>query len=284
MDIGVVAVNALTLACIYGMLAIGISITWSSLGLVNLAYGFMFAFAGYGAWQSSTWFTAAHIAVPPIAILGIGVLCGALAGLLVCALAFIPIHDKPNFTMRGMVATIAIDVIGTQTLLWYFGPRAKALPEIFGYWQFEYGGIVLTANTLGAMGSSILLLGAVLLWMKSSRRGLEIRAMMMNPHAASLVGIGVRHTGFYVMALTGVAVADLLRQSLLWFHAAHQGRLDCAVRRPRQRDRCGDRGGITRHQRGSDRRHHRRAVRADHAIRADHRHHPGAAARHRRHS
>ena len=203
MDIGVVAVNALTLACIYGMLAIGISITWSSLGLVNLAYGFMFAFAGYGAWQSSTWFTAAHIAVPPIAILGIGVLCGALAGLVVCALAFIPIHDKPNFTMRGMVATIAIDVIGTQTLLWYFGPRAKALPEIFGYWQFEYGGIVLTANTLGAMGSSILLLGAVLLWMKSSRRGLEIRAMMMNPHAASLVGIGVRHTGFYVMALTG---------------------------------------------------------------------------------
>jgi len=102
-----------------------------------------------------------------------------------------------------MVATIAIDVIGTQTLLWYFGPRAKALPEIFGYWQFEYGGIVLTANTLGAMGSSILLLGAVLLWMKSSRRGLEIRAMMMNPHAASLVGIGVRRTGFYVMALTG---------------------------------------------------------------------------------
>jgi branched-chain amino acid transport system permease protein len=203
MDIGVIAVNALTLACIYGMLAIGISITWSSLGLVNLAYGFMFAFAGYGAWQVVAWCNAAHFALPAWATLVIGVVCGALAGMLVCALAFIPIHDKPNFTMRGMVATIAIDLIGTQALLWYYGPRAKSLPEIFGYWQIEYGGIVLTANTAGAIGSSILLLGAVLVWMKSSRRGLEIRAMMMNPHAASLVGIGVRRTGLYVMALTG---------------------------------------------------------------------------------
>lgn len=203
MDIGIVAVNALTLACIYGMLAIGISITWSSLGLVNLAYGFMFAFAGYGAWQTQAWLTAAHLALPPVAILGAGILAGALAGIVVCLLAFIPIHDKPNFTMRGMIATVAIDLIGTQTLLWHYGPRAKPLPEIFGYGQWEYGGIVLTANTAGAIVSSLVLLGVTLAWMKTSRRGLEIRAMMMNPHAASLVGIGVRRTGLYVMALTG---------------------------------------------------------------------------------
>ena len=203
MDVGIVLVNALTLACIYGMLAIGISITWSSLGLINLAYGSMFAFAGYGAWLAGQ-----QLSAHPALVLAAGILCGSLAGVVVCLLAFIPIHDKPNFTMRGMIATVAIDVVGTQSLLWYFGPRAKALPEIFGYWQFEYGGIVLTASTLGAIASSILLLGVVLVWMKSSRRGLEIRAMMMNPHAASLVGIGVRRTGIWVMMLTG-AMAGL---------------------------------------------------------------------------
>jgi branched-chain amino acid transport system permease protein len=77
------------------------------------------------------------------------------------------------------------------------------LPEIFGYWQWEAGKISLTANTVGTVVSSLVLLAAVLFWMKSSRRGLEIRAMMMNPHAASIVGIGVRRTGLYVMALTG---------------------------------------------------------------------------------
>ena len=47
------------------------------------------------------------------------------------------------------------------------------------------------------------MLSVVVRWMKSSRRGLEIRAMMMNPHAAAIVGIGVRKTGLYVMAVTG---------------------------------------------------------------------------------
>ncbi len=50
MDIWFIISNTIVLACIYGTLAIGISVTWSSLGLLNLAYGFIFAFAGYGAW------------------------------------------------------------------------------------------------------------------------------------------------------------------------------------------------------------------------------------------
>lgn len=198
MDWAVIAIDALQLACIYGLLAIGISITWSSLGLINLAYGFVFAASGYGAWLAATHWNE-HAAV----VMGCGIATGALGGVLIWALAFLPIHDKPNFTMRGMIATVAIALIGNQSLLWYFGPRAKALPEIFGYWQWDVGKISLTANTVGTVVSSLVLLAAVLFWMKSSRRGLEIRAMMMNPHAASIVGIGVRRTGLYVMALTG---------------------------------------------------------------------------------
>jgi branched-chain amino acid transport system permease protein len=63
--------------------------------------------------------------------------------------------------------------------------------------------MVLTADKIGNVLTSILMLVVVLRWMQSSRRGLEIRAMMMNPHAASIVGIGVRRTSFYVMAITG---------------------------------------------------------------------------------
>lgn len=198
LDWGLVAVNAVQVASIYGLLAIGISITWSSLGLINLAYGFVFALSGYGAWLAGT-----HLSEHGAIVVAAGILTGALGGVFVWALAFLPIHDKPNYTMRGMIATVAIALVGNQTLLWYFGPRAKALPEIFGYWQLELGPVVMTANTVGSVASATVLLAVVLWWMKSSRRGLEIRAMMMNPHAASIVGIGVRRTGLYVMCLTG---------------------------------------------------------------------------------
>ncbi len=198
MNWGFVVANAITLACIYGTLAIGLSLTWSSLGLVNMAYGFIFALSGYGAWLA-----AEYVSPSPFVVLGAGVLTGALGGILVCAVAFIPIHDKPNFQLRGLIATLAISLVGNQMLLWAFGPRSKSLPRLFGTWHVKILGVVLTADKVGASLSAIVLLSLVLFWMRSSRRGLEIRAMMMNPHAASIVGIGVRQTGVSVMALTG---------------------------------------------------------------------------------
>jgi len=197
-NIGFILSNAIVLACIYGTLAIGISITWSSLGLINLAYGVVFAAAGFGAWVF-----AQHVSEFAPLVLAAGILTGAVGGVIVCALAFIPIHDKPNFTVRGLIATLAINLIGTQSLLYFFGPRSKSLPEIFGTGKLHLGSMVLTADKIGNVVTSILLLVVVLRWMQSSRRGLEIRAMMMNPHAAAIVGIGVRRTGFSVMAITG---------------------------------------------------------------------------------
>ncbi|MGP9812522.1 branched-chain amino acid ABC transporter permease [Rhodopseudomonas sp. NSM] len=198
MNWGYIVTNAITLACIYGTLAIGISVTWSSLGLVNMAYGFIFALSGYGAWMASV-----YISPFPAVVLAAGILTGALGGLIVCLLAFIPIHDKPNFPLRALIATLAISLVGNQILLWCFGPRAKSLPRLFGNWNADIFGIIVTSDKLGATLSAILLLTLILMWMRSSRRGLEIRAMMMNPHAASIVGIGVRRTSIYVMALTG---------------------------------------------------------------------------------
>ena len=53
MDIGFILINAIVVACIYGLIAVAVSITWSSLGLLNLGYGFIFSFAGYGAYLVS---------------------------------------------------------------------------------------------------------------------------------------------------------------------------------------------------------------------------------------
>ena len=198
MDIAYIIINGLIVACIYGLVAVAISITWSSLGLINLGYGFVFSLAGYGAFLASR-----YISELPFVVAGAGILVGALGSVFICLVVFIPLHDKPNFTTRGMIGTLAISLIGSQALLMQFGPRAKALPELFGTTPINFSGVVLTSDKIGIVVSSILMLTIVVLWMKGSRRGLEIRAMMMNPHAASIVGIGIRSTSIYVMALTG---------------------------------------------------------------------------------
>jgi branched-subunit amino acid ABC-type transport system permease component len=210
MDIAFILINAVTVAAIYGLIAVAVSITWSSLGLVNLAYGFIYSLAGYAAWLVATYVAKQYVgvALQPLVIAATGVLAGAAGGILVCLVVFIPLHDKPAFTSRGMIATLAISLIGSQLFLMAFGPTAKSLPELFGRWRWKLFGVNLTADKIGIVACSLLMLAVVVMWMRSSRRGLEIRAMMMNPHAASIVGIGIRRTGIYVMGLTG-AMAGL---------------------------------------------------------------------------
>ncbi|MFO0990445.1 MAG: branched-chain amino acid ABC transporter permease [Hyphomicrobiales bacterium] len=210
MDIPFIIVNAVTVAAIYGLIAVAVSITWSSLGLINLAYGFIYSLAGYAAWLVATYVARQYIdpALQPIVIAATGIIAGAIGGIIVCLIVFIPLHDKPAFTSRGMIATLAISLIGSQLFLMIFGPTAKSLPELFGRWRVKFFDITLSADKIGIVVCSIVMLVIVVFWMRSSRRGLEIRAMMMNPHAASIVGIGIRRTGLYVMALTG-AMAGL---------------------------------------------------------------------------
>jgi branched-chain amino acid transport system permease protein len=49
LDFGLI-IYALNLASIYALMAIGVSILWSSVGLLNMAHGATFAVSGYGAW------------------------------------------------------------------------------------------------------------------------------------------------------------------------------------------------------------------------------------------
>ena len=203
MDLAFIATSALTLACIYALLALGVSIVFSSLGLVNMAHGLSFAVAGYGAWLAAT-----HVSTSALVVLGAGIATGAACGLLICAIAFIPLHDKPNFVVRSLIATLAISLLGSQILLAAFGPNAKSLPAIFGDQPLRLGALTVPADKAGAIACALVLMGVTLVWMTRSRMGLQIRAMMQNPEGAALVGIGVRPTALVVMAITG-ALAGL---------------------------------------------------------------------------
>lgn len=193
-----IVLTTLALASIYGLLAIGISIIWSSLGMINMAHGFTFAIAGYGGWLA-----AQAISTNALVVVLAGVVTGAVAGMAIAGIAFLPLYDKPNFPLRSLIATLAISLLGAQSLLFVFGPRVKALPRIFGYGRVHLFGLTITADKLGTIVCAQLVLLGVLIWARNSRQGLQIRAMMQNPEGAALVGVGLRSTALAVMALTG---------------------------------------------------------------------------------
>lgn len=227
MDLSVTLIHGLSLAAIYGLMAIGISLLWSSIGMINMAHGASFAVAGYAAWA------AAEAAKPLILVafgktlagtatmagltLSVGALAGAAMGALIYLLAFLPIHDKPNFPVRSLIVTLAINLATVQVLLWWFGPKQKNLPKIFGTGKVEFLGLSARYDQIGTILGTALILGLVLWWLRISRKGLEIRAMMQNPEGAVLSGISVRWTALPVCMLTGALAglaAVLLSQTI----------------------------------------------------------------------
>lgn len=198
-------ISALVLASMYGLVAIGISFTWASIGMLNLAQGFIFTAGGYTAFLFAEFAMAAGLSGPllSVGVLLAGMIGSALTGLLVGAIAFLPLQDRQNFRTRSLIATLAISLIGTQVWLLIFGPQNKPLPPIFGDTRVEFLGAGLSTGQLGTIIVASAMLAAVIIWMRISRAGLQMRAMMMNPLGAAVVGVSVRTTGMRVLAISG---------------------------------------------------------------------------------
>ena len=220
-------IYALNLAAIYALMAIGISILWSSVGMINMAHGATFAVSGYAAWLVTGALKPVILAtfgkgamasfVMALALVGSALAAGAVCGAIIFALAFLPIHDKPNYPVRSLIITLALNIGAVQALLWFFGPRNRGLPKIFGFGRWEVWGVKIRYDQAGTIIGATLLIGMILAWLQYSRRGLEVRAMMQNAEGAAYSGISRQVTALPVLMMTGALAgmaAALLSQTI----------------------------------------------------------------------
>ena len=226
MDFGLI-IYALNLASIYALMAIGVSILWSSVGLLNMAHGATFAVSGYGAWIITGFMKPIIIAsfgktafasfLMASTLVGSALISGAIFGAIIYLLAFLPIHDKPNYAVRGLIITLVINIASVQSLLYLFGPRNRGLPKIFGFGRWEVWGTKIRYDQAGTIIGAIIILSLTLAWLRYSRRGLEVRAMMQNSEGAAYSGISRKVTALPVLMLTGALAgmaAALLSQTI----------------------------------------------------------------------
>ena len=192
-------ITTINLAAIYGLLGIGISLTWAGLGFLNLAHGVTFAAAGYGAW----WAQENINGHPSVIFLG-GIVVGGLAGLIICLTVFLPLDRKINWDFRSMVASLGLAIIGVNTYLIVFGPSRKSIDFLFGTTNFEVGGTVITADKSGAIISATVVMILLVLGLTTTRIGLGVRALTQNPEGAALVGISRKQAAFAILITSGV--------------------------------------------------------------------------------
>lgn len=197
-----VIVTTVNLTAIYALVALGISLTWSGLGFLNLSTGAMYAGAAYGAWLVST-----NISSNVVIVLIGGIVTGAALGALVCLTVFLPLDGKPNWELRTLTATLALSFIGTNVYLWQFGPQYKQFDALFAFIaDFRIGDSLVQPSVSGTVISTAVVVAIMLFYIGYSRVGLGVRALTQSVEGAALVGINRRTTAFAILGVSGAFI------------------------------------------------------------------------------
>ena len=194
-------VNALSLGCVYALFALGFTLIFGVLGVINLSHGAIFMVGAYAAEQA-----VVRLAFPLWgALLFSFLFCGAL-GLLIDYLVLRPLRSRNAPHLIPMIATIGVGIILNNGIQGIFGAQNLRFPSgLVSEDSLQLGGITLTALELGIILLSFVLMAVLLLALKKTQLGRAMRAIAESPKAAYLLGINVEGL-FY---LTSFAAAGL---------------------------------------------------------------------------
>jgi len=178
-------VSGLLLGSLYALMASGLSLVWTTLGVFNFAHGALMTLGAYVAWTVSE---AAGLGLAAGLVAGIG--ASVIAGVLIELLLVRPFYGSRNMMLITVMTTLSAMIIIEKGAQIIWGARLKQLPRIIDG-EVSIAGAVVSAHE----ALIIVLAPAVLLalwWFATRTRvGRSLRAVGQNQDSAALIGINV---------------------------------------------------------------------------------------------
>lgn len=198
-------VNALSLGSVYALFALGFTLIFGVLGVINLAHGAVFMVGAYAALQA-----VVLAGLPVAAALAIAFLVSGLFGLVIDILVLSPLRRRNAPHLIPMIATIGVAIVLNSAVQGLFGAdNLRFPPGVVPDAAYELGGMHVTAVEIGIIALTFAIMVALLIGLRRTSIGKALRAVAESPRSAALLGINVeglfRKTSFLAAALGGVA-------------------------------------------------------------------------------
>ncbi len=193
--------NGLTLGMCYALLAVGYSLVFGILRLVNFSHGSIYAFGAHAALL----FVSLKFGIVPAILLSL-LLTGVL-GIVIDKTALEPLRKKNSIGIASLITTIGISNIIQNLLTVYFGSEKKAFPALFDFGTITVGGIQITWTQIFICIISFALMLLLVLLVKKTKVGLAMRGCEQNAKAASLMGVNVNFVISFTFFIGGVSAA-----------------------------------------------------------------------------
>ena len=192
-------VNGVLLGATYALFALGFTLMFGVLRVINLTYGFYFsAGALIALWLTRSVAAPIWLALP-LAAIGSGAIAIVLDWLLLSRLRRVRAPELSSLmvTLGGVLALYA-------GLSAWLGTDIRRLPPgVFSDDAFHLGDVRITAAQLLILAATAVLVAGLVLLLRGTRLGLAIRAMAEKPDAAQLMGIDTGRAAAIVSFLSG---------------------------------------------------------------------------------
>ena len=192
-------VNGLILGSVYALLALGYTMVYGIIKLINFAHGDIYmigAFMGYYLINilKFNFFLSLILAMIGTAILGV----------LIEFLAYRPLRNSTR--IAALITAIGVSFLLEYGMIFFVGANTRSFPQVIKTVRFNLGPISISNIQLLILGISIFLMVALQFIVQKTKMGKAMRAVSVDSDAAQLMGINVNRTISFTFAL-GSALA-----------------------------------------------------------------------------
>lgn len=177
-------INGIALGGLYALTAIGYSLVYGVMELVNFSHGAVYMLGAY------IFYILFEICGAPLWLSVPGALIAAgITGLVIQKVALTPFARKQLPLVYSLIATIGLSIVIQNAMLLIMGSETRRFPTLFEGMFWDVADFRISVLTLFIIGLSIALITALSLFLKLTRLGQAMRATAQNRFAATLMGI-----------------------------------------------------------------------------------------------
>lgn len=186
---------------IYALIAVGYSLVFGILGLLNMAHGAIYMFGAHMALfaVSLKWGL-------PAAFLFAIITTGLLA-MLMDSVILAPLRAKKAPNITCLISVIGVSYIIENMMMIFFDTTKKPFPKLFNFGNVEIFGATVTSSQICMFLIALAFLLLLTLIVNKTKIGLAMRAARENPKAANMMGIDVRKIVTFTFFLSGMCAA-----------------------------------------------------------------------------
>jgi branched-chain amino acid transport system permease protein len=208
-------VNGITWGSIYALIALGYTMVYGILRLINFAHGDVYMVGAFVAYYAArligTSGQAGPLAAAGVLLIAMAVCAGL--GVVIERGAYKPLRTSPRLT--ALITAIGVSLLLENLGLIVFGADPKFFPQIIARKQMELSsGVIVGSHQLVVLGVAVLLMLLLQVVVFRTKIGRAMRAVSFNKEAASLMGISTDNVitftfavGSALAAAAGVLVA-----------------------------------------------------------------------------